>query len=77
VQIAIRKHLIIHSEQNAANTISDSSDSLQYLISKQFFDEGTSIDLIKIQEMISEAHNHSDYNDNLYRKISKNNSLEK
>jgi hypothetical protein len=54
--------------QNAANLISDSSDSLQYFITQNFFDEATSKDLIKIQEMISEAHK---TNDNLINAQSK------
>jgi hypothetical protein len=58
--LQLDKHLINHNVQNAANTISDSSDSLQYLISQQFFDEATSENLIKIQQMISETRDASD-----------------
>ncbi len=54
------KHLINHNAQNDANSISDSSDSLQYLISQQFFDEATCKDLTKIQEIISEKRNAND-----------------
>jgi hypothetical protein len=54
------KHLINNNTQNAANLISDYSDSLQYLISQKFFDEVTSKDLIKIHELISETHANSD-----------------
>jgi hypothetical protein len=64
-KLQLGEHLINHSTQNAANTISISSASLQYLISQQFFDQATSKDLIKIQELISEACNASDTNDNL------------
>ncbi len=59
-KLQLDKHLINHNVQNAANTISDSSDSLQYLISQQFFDEATSENLIKIQQMISETRDASD-----------------
>jgi hypothetical protein len=54
------EHLISQNMQNAADSISDSSDSLQYLISQQCFEEATSKDLIKIQELISEARNSKD-----------------
>ncbi len=67
------EHLIAQNAQNAADTISDSSDSLQYLISQQFFDEATSKDLVKIQELISEAH---DSNDNLINAQPKQNVVE-
>jgi len=49
--------LINHQAQPAANTI---NDSLQFLISQQFFDEATSNDLIKIQKLISDACSDSD-----------------
>jgi len=52
------------------------SHSLQYLISQQFFDKATSNDLIKIQQMISEAHNDSDVNDDLISAQSKQQSDE-
>jgi hypothetical protein len=55
-KLQLGEHLITH---NAANTISDSSDSLQFLISQKFFDEATSKDLIKIQKMISESRDSS------------------
>ncbi len=64
-KLQLGEHLINHSAQNAANTISISSASLQYLISQQFFDQATSKDLIKIQKLISEACNASDANDNI------------
>ncbi len=54
------EHLIDHNAQNAANLISAASDSLQNLISKQFFDDATSKDLIKIQQLISDAPNAND-----------------
>ncbi len=55
--LKIGKHLINHNAENAANLISAASESLQDLISKQFFDEATSEDLIKIQQMICDAQN--------------------
>jgi len=67
-KLKLGEHLINHNVQNAANLISDSSDSLQYFITQNFFDEATSKDLIKIQEMISEAHK---TNDNLINAQSK------
>jgi hypothetical protein len=67
-KLQLGEHLIIHNVQNAANLISDSSDSLQFLITQNFFDEATSKDLIKIQEMISEA---CKTNDNLINAQSK------
>jgi len=66
--LKLGEHLINHNVQNAANLISDSSDSLQYFITQNFFDEATSKDLIEIQEMISEAHK---TNDNLINAQSK------
>jgi hypothetical protein len=47
-KLQLGEHLITHNVQNAANSISDSSDSLQYLILQQSFDEATSKDLINI-----------------------------
>jgi hypothetical protein len=58
-KLQLSEHLINHQAQLMANTIDTSSDSVQFLISQNFFDEGTSNskDLIKIQELISEARN--------------------
>jgi hypothetical protein len=58
--LQLGEHLIDHNAQNAANLTSAASDSLQNLISKQFFDEATSKYLIKIQQMICDARNASD-----------------
>jgi hypothetical protein len=49
------EHLIEKNAQNAANLISAANDSLQNLISKQFFDEATSNDLLQVQNLIREA----------------------
>ncbi len=49
------EHLIEKNAQNAANLISTANDSLQNLISKQFFDEATSNDLLQVQNLIREA----------------------
>jgi hypothetical protein len=54
------EHLIEQNAQNAANLISAAGDSLQNLITKQFFDEATSKDLLQIQKLINEARNASD-----------------
>jgi len=54
-KLQLGKHLIDHNAQNAANLISAASDSLQNLLSKLFFDEAISKDLIKIQKMISDV----------------------
>jgi hypothetical protein len=54
-KLQLGKHLINHQAQPAANTIDASNDSLQFLISQQFFDEDTSQDLIKIQKLISDT----------------------
>jgi len=54
------------STQNTANLISAASDSLQNLISKQFFDDAKSKDLIKIQQMISDVQNASDISINMH-----------
>jgi hypothetical protein len=59
-KLQLGEHLIDYNAQNAANFISAASDSLQNLISKQFFDEAMSKDLIKIQQMISDAQNAND-----------------
>jgi hypothetical protein len=49
------EHLIKQNAQNATNLISAASESLQNLITKQFFDEATSKDLLHIQKLIKEA----------------------
>jgi len=49
------EHLIEQNAQNATNLISAASESLQNLITKQFFDEATSKDLLHIQKLIKEA----------------------
>ncbi|MFN9941128.1 MAG: hypothetical protein ACK56I_16785, partial [bacterium] len=49
-KLQLGEHLIDHNMQNAANLISAASDSLQNLLSKQFFDEAMSKDLMKIQQ---------------------------
>jgi hypothetical protein len=49
------EHLIEQNTQNAANLISAASDSLQNLITKQFFDGATSKDLLHIQKLIKDA----------------------
>jgi hypothetical protein len=49
------EHLIEQNVHNAANLISAASDSLQNLITKQFFDEATSKDLLHIQNLIKDA----------------------
>jgi hypothetical protein len=54
-KLQLGEHLINHQAQPAANTIDASNDSLQFLISQQFFDEDTSQDLIKIQKQISDT----------------------
>ncbi len=54
------EHLIKQNVQNAANLISATSDSLQNLITKKFFDEATSKELLQIQKLIKDAHNASD-----------------
>ncbi len=53
------EHLIEQNAQNTANLISAADESLQNLISKQFFDETTSKDLLQVQKLISDAHNAS------------------
>jgi len=55
-KLQVGKHLIEQNAQNATNLISVASDSLQNLITKQFFDEATSKDLLHIQKLIKEAH---------------------
>ncbi len=42
------EHLIEQNAQNAANLISAANDSLQNLITKQFFDEATSYSKINL-----------------------------
>ncbi len=59
-KLQLGEHLITHNMQNAANSISDSSDSLQYLILQQSFDEATTKDLINIQNLISKVPDASD-----------------
>ncbi len=59
-KLQLGEHLIDHNAQNAANLISAASDSLQNLISKQFFDEATSKNLIKIQQLICDTRNAND-----------------
>jgi hypothetical protein len=54
-KLQLSEHLINHQAQPTANTIATQSDSLQVLISQKFFDEATSQDLIKIQQLISKA----------------------
>ncbi|MFN9938222.1 MAG: hypothetical protein ACK56I_02000, partial [bacterium] len=54
------EHLIEQNVQNVANLISAANDSLQNLITKQFFDEATSKDLLHIQKLICDARNASD-----------------
>jgi hypothetical protein len=53
------EHLIKQIAQNAANLISAANDSLQNLITKQFFDEATSKDLLHIQKLICDTRNAS------------------
>jgi hypothetical protein len=50
------EHLIDQNAQNAANLINAADDSLQNLISKQFFDEATFKDLLQVQNLIKDAH---------------------
>jgi len=59
-------YMNVRSTQNTANLISAASDSLQNLISKQFFDDAKSKDLIKIQQMISDVQNASDISINMH-----------
>jgi len=54
------KHLIEQNAQNAANLIRAAEESLQNFITKQFFDEATSKDLLQIQKLISDTSNASD-----------------
>jgi hypothetical protein len=49
------EHLIEQNAQNAANLINAANDLLQNLISKQFFDESTSKDLLQVQKLIKDA----------------------
>ncbi len=49
------EHLIEQNTQNAANSINATNDSLQNLISKQFFDEATFKDLLQVLNLIKDA----------------------
>jgi len=49
------EHLIEQNAQNTADLINATNDSLQNLISKQFFDEATSKDLLQVQKLIKDA----------------------
>jgi len=49
------EHLIDQNAQNTANLINAADDSLQNLISKQFFDEATFKDLLLVQNLIKDA----------------------
>jgi hypothetical protein len=49
------EHLIKQNAQNAANSINSANDLLQNLISKQFFDEATSKDLLQVQKLIKDS----------------------
>ncbi len=68
-KLQLGEHLIDHNEQNAANLISAASDLLQNLLSKQIFDEATSKDLFKIQQMISNALKANDDLINTHKKV--------
>jgi len=59
-KLQLGEHLIDHNVQNAANLIGTAIESMQNLISKQSFDEATSKDLIKIQQMICDMQNASE-----------------
>ena len=54
------EHLIDQNAQNTANLINAADDSLQNLISKQFFDEATFKDLLQVQNLIKDAREASD-----------------
>jgi len=54
-KLQFSKHLIKQNAQNAANLINAANDSLQNLISKQFFDEATFKDLLQVQNLIKDA----------------------
>jgi hypothetical protein len=49
------EHLIEQNAQNTANLINAANELLQNLITKQFFDEATSKDLLHVQKLISDA----------------------
>jgi hypothetical protein len=49
------EHLIEQNAQNTANLINTANELLQNLITKQFFDEATSKDLLHVQKLISDA----------------------
>jgi hypothetical protein len=75
-KLQVGKHLIEQNAQNASNLISAASDSLQNLITKQFFDEATSKDLLHIQKLIKEARLASDNSVNSENLISAHNDTE-
>jgi hypothetical protein len=64
-KLQLCEHLTNHQAQPAANTINDSNNSLLFLISQRLFDEATSQDLIKIQQMISDARSDNENNEKL------------
>jgi hypothetical protein len=70
------EHLIEQNAQNATNLISAASESLQNLITKQFFDEATSKDLLHIQNLIKEARRASDTSSDSENLISAPNDTE-
>jgi hypothetical protein len=53
------EHLINQNAQNTANLINAADDSLQNLISKQFFDEAMFKDLLQVQNLIKYARDSS------------------
>ncbi len=67
------EHLIEQNKQNDTNLISAASDSLKDLLTKQFFDEATSKDLLKIQQLICDACNTSDNLINMQKDSAQNN----
>ena len=54
------EHLIDQNAQNTANLINAADDSLQNLISKNFFDEATFKDLLQVQNLIKDTREASD-----------------
>jgi hypothetical protein len=54
------EHLIEQNTQNTANLNNAANDSLQNLITNQFFDEATSKDLLHIQKLINDKRSASD-----------------
>jgi hypothetical protein len=54
------EHLIEQNAQNTANLISAAEESLQNLITKEFFDEATSKELRQVQKLICDTRNASD-----------------